>query len=190
MNANKTILMLIALVIMCGFTSCDDRDEPEIITEGKDEEVNYYDYSEKGFFMNGESLVKGAFDQDSVITGYAKYVKRTAHYRTKTGEEREIVMGYGLVAELDNYVKFYSDDIKYNTDSTRISCNGELVLLDGSEQVSKASIEALIDTIGKPHLITCRTTLAGKPVTMQFRQTYYNDPYSDLKHPDPDNFDI
>lgn len=174
---------------MCGFTSCNDNDEPEIITEDKNEEVNYYDYSEKGFFMNGESLVKGEFDKDSVITGYAKYVKRTAHYRTKDDVEHEMTLGYALVVELDKYAKFYSDDIKYNADSTRINCNGEFQYLDGS-QACKATIEARIDTVGKPHLVTCRTVSAGKTITMQFRQTYYNDPYSDIKHPDPDKFDI
>lgn len=174
---------------MCGFTSCDDRDEPEIITEDKNEEVSYYDYSEKGFFLNGESMVKGAFDSDSVITGYAKYVKRTAHYRTNDDVEHEITLGYALVVEADKYAKFYSDDVKYNADSTLIECKGEFMLLDGS-QACKATIEARIDSVGKPHLITCRALQAGKPVTLQFRQTYYNDPYSDVKHPDPDPFDI
>ncbi len=152
------------------------------------EEVNYYDYSEKGFFMNGESMVKGAFDNDSVVTGYAKYVRRTAHYRTQDGVEHEMTLGYALVVEMDRYAKYYSDDVKYSADSTSITCNGEFMLL-GSGETCKATIEASIDSTGKPHLITCRPA-SGKPVATQFRQTYYKDPYSDIKHPDPDPFDI
>lgn len=178
-------------IFVIGAASCnkDDMEELEKNEHNNSEEVNYYDYSEKGFFMNGESMVKGAFESDSVVGGYAKYVKRTAHYRTLDDVEHEITLGYALVVELDGYAKYYSDNVKYSADSTSIKCNGEIMLL-GTGETSKATIDARIDSIGKPHLITCRAIQAGKPVTLQFRQTYYKDPYSDIKHPDPDPFDI
>ncbi len=177
--------------MMCGMTtSCDkDADEWDREEQKNDEEVNYYDYSEKGFFMNGETKVVGAFECDSVIKGYAKYVKRNAHYRTLDGEEYEVVLGYGLVVELDDYAKFYSDNIVYNADSTHISAGGEFMFL-GNEDVHPAAIEAGIDSIGKPHLITCSTSVNRKQIKLQFRQTYYKDPYSDVKWPEPDDFGI
>lgn len=188
-NIYTTIFATIIALFMCLLTaSCDNdkADEPIITT---DEEVNYYNYSEHGFFMNGEIKVKGAFDKDSVITGYAKYVKRTACYRTLDGVEHEMTLGYAIVVEADNFAKFYSDDVTYKNDSTAINCKGELCDIAGTA-TSSATIDAKIDAVGKPHLITCHTTFQNKALTLQFRQTYVDNPYSDIKHDDVDNFDI
>lgn len=190
MKSYKISLTLLYVAVLCALmTACDDDDKLDIEMPDNEEEVDYYDYSEKGFFMNGEIKVVGDFECDSIIDGYAKYVKRNAHYRTKDGVEHEIVLGYGLVVELDDYAKFYSDDIAYNADSTRINCNGELMLLS-NEETHLAAIEAQIDSIGKPHLITCSTTMNRKQVMLQFRQTYPKSPYSEVEWPDPDDFSI
>ena len=83
--------MAFAAILLCGsFVSCDkDDDDPFSSTE--DKEVNYYDYSEKGFFMNGEIKIRGYFENDSIIDGYTQYVKRTAPYRTLDGEEGDLL---------------------------------------------------------------------------------------------------
>ena len=191
MRFYKSLLLLLGTVALCSvMTACgDDDNEWDNEEQNKDEEVTYYDYSEKGFFMNGETKVVGAFAADSIITGYTKYVRRNAHYRTQDGQEHEITLGYALVVELDDYAKFYSDQINYNADSTRITCQGEFMLLS-NEETHPADIEAGIDSIGKPHLITCRTTVNRKPIKLQFRQTYHHDPYSNVEWPDPDDFSI
>lgn len=185
----KVLWVLLGTTLLCGLTTaCNDAEELER-EDQKDEEVDGYNYSEKGFFMNGETKVVGGFERDSIMTGYAKYVKRCANYRTKDGVEHDIILGYGLVVELDNYAKFYSDDITYNTDSTLLNCNGEFMLLS-NENTHPATIEARVDSIGKPHLITCRTTVNGKIIKLQFRQTYHKSQYSNAELPAPDDFDI
>ena len=118
------MFMALAAVVLCGsFASCS-KDDDNVIPVNDDKEVKYYDYSEKGFFMNGEIKVRGYFDNDSIMEGYTKYVKRTASYVTVDGEESEIVLGYGLVVGINNFARFYSDDITYNAYSTAISCKG------------------------------------------------------------------
>lgn len=190
MKSYTISLILLHAAALCGLmTACDDEDKMEIEKANKEEKVDCYDYSEKGFFMNGEIKVLGGFDCDSIIAGYAKYVKRNAHYRTKDGAEHEIVLGYGLVVEMDDYAKFYSDDIVYNADSTRINCKGKFMFLSNEEE-HLATVEALIDSIGKPHLITCSTMMNRKQVTLQFRQTYHKPPHSDIEWRAPDDFSI
>ena len=184
------VMALAATVVLGGtLSSCGD-DPVEIVNEENDDEVSYYDYSEKGFFMNGQIKVKGAFDNDSIIDGYTKYVKRIAHYITKDGQEHEMILGYGLVVEIDDYAKFYSDAIIYNADSTAISCKGQFESLKENSKLYDANITATIDSIGKPHLITCNTVVDGKNVTLQFRQVYTKSPYSDVELPKEDEFDI
>ena len=186
----KEMFLALAAVVLCGsFASCD-KDDDDPITSKEDQEVNYYDYSEKGFFMNGDIKVRGYFDNDSIIEGYTKYVKRTANYRTVDGEEGEFVFGYGLVVNIDHFAKFYSDDIVYNADSTAISCNGQIELAAYDNKPYDASITAGIDSIGKPHLVTCSATIEGKKLLMQFRQTYTKSEYDNVELPKEDDFNI
>ena len=112
--------MALAAAVLCVlFASCD-KDNDDIIPSSDDKEATYYDYSENGFFMNGDIKIRGYFDRDSIMEGYTKYVRRTAHYRTVDGEEGEFVFGYGLVVGINDLARFYSDDITYNADSTAI----------------------------------------------------------------------
>ena len=184
------MFMAFAAILLCGsFVSCDkDDDDPFSSTE--DKEVNYYDYSEKGFFMNGEIKIRGYFENDSIIDGYTKYVKRTAHYRTVDGEEGEFLFGYGLVVGINNFARLYSDDITYNADSTMISCNGQIELAAYDNKPYDASITAGIDSVGKPHLVTCSTMIDGKKLLLQFRQTYTKTEYDQVELPKEDDFNI
>ena len=98
----KYLWMTLIAMFVCGsLVSCDKDDSDDILDANEGEEVEYYDYSEKGFFMNGDIKIHGCFDNDSVMEGYAKYVKRTAHYRTTDGKEGEYLFGYGLVVNID-----------------------------------------------------------------------------------------
>ena len=75
----KLMFLALAAVVLCGsFASCD-KDDDDSIASNEDKEVDYYDYSEHGFFMNGDIKIRGYFDNDSIMEGYTKYVKRTAH---------------------------------------------------------------------------------------------------------------
>jgi len=186
----KNIFMAFVAMLLCGsFASCD-KDDDDLIASNEDQEVNYYDYSEKGFFMNGDIKIRGYFDNDSIMEGYTKYVKRTAHYCTVDGEEGEYLFGYGLVVNINNFARFYSDDIIYNADSTAISCNGQIELAAYNNQPYDASITAGIDSIGKPHLVTCSATIEGKKLLMQFRQIYTKSEYDDVELPKEDDFNI
>ena len=185
----KMMFMALAAVILCGsFASCSKDDD--VIPVNDDKEVKYYDYSEKGFFMNGDIKVRGYFDNDSIMEGYTKYVKRTASYVTVDGEESEIVLGYGLVVGINNFARFYSDDITYNADSTAITCKGQIELTAYGNKAYDASITASIDSVGKPHLVTCSAAVDGKKLTLQFRQTYQKSEYSDDELPKEDTFSI
>ena len=186
----KMMFMALAAVVLCGsFTSCS-KDDDDVIPAEDDKEVKYYDYSEKGFFMNGEIKVRGYFDNDSIMEGYTKYVKRTASYVTIDGDENEIVLGYGLVVGINNFARFYSDDVTYNADSTAITCKGQIELNAYDGKAYDASITAGIDSVGKPHLVTCSAAVDGKRLTLQFRQTYQRSEYSDAEVPKKDAFSI
>lgn len=184
------VMALAATVVLGGtISSCGD-DPIEDVDGERDNEVSCYDYSEKGFFMNGQIKVKGAFDNDSIIDGYTKYVKRMAHYTTKDEQQHEMILGYGLVVGIDDYAKFYSDAIIYNADSTAIYCKGQFEFLKENSKLYDANITATIDSIGKPHLITCKTVVDGKNVTLQFRQVHTKSPYSDVELPEEEDFEI
>ena len=186
----KMMFMALAAVVLCGsFASCS-KDDDDVIPAEDDKEVKYYDYSEKGFFMNGEIKVRGYFDNDSIMEGYTKYVKRTASYVTVDGDENEIVLGYGLVVGINNFARFYSDDVTYNADSTAITCKGQIELNAYDGKAYDASITAGIDSVGKPHLVTCSAAVDGKRLTLQFRQTYQRSEYSDAEVPKKDAFSI
>ena len=186
----KKFYLALAAMVLCGsFASCD-KDDDGIISSKEDKEVDYYDYSEHGFFMNGDIKICGYFDNDSIMEGYTKYVKRTAHYRTVDGEEGECVFGYGVVVGINNFARFYSDDIAYNADSTAISCKGQIELAVRENKSYDASITASIDSIGKPHLVTCITIIDGKRLALQFRQTYTKSEYDDVELPKEDEFNI
>ena len=185
----KTMFMALAAVVLCSsFASCDKDSDDDIINPEEDQEVKYYDYSEKGFFMNGDIKVRGYFEGDSIMEGYAKYVKRSASYITVDNKEEKIVLGFGLVVGVDGFGRFYSDDVVYNADSTAISCKGQIELTAFGNKPYDASVTAGIDSVGKPHLITCNTSVDGKKLTMQFRQTYTYSEYSDVEQPKVDNF--
>ena len=186
----KLMFLALAAVVLCGsFASCD-KDDDDSIASNEDKEVDYYDYSEHGFFMNGDIKIRGYFDNDSIMEGYTKYVKRTAHYRTTDDEEGEYLLGYGLVVGINNFAKFYSDDITYNADSTAISCNGQIELAQNNNNSYDAYITAIIDSIGKPHLVTCNTTIHGRRIALQFRQTYFKSEYDQGELPKEDEFSI
>lgn len=186
----KIFLMALAAVVLCGsFASCD-KDDDDVIPSNEDKEVTYYDYSEHGFFINGDIKVRGCFENDSIMEGYTKYVKRTAHYRTVDGEEGEYVFGYALVVGINNFARFYSDDIVYNADSTAISCNGQIELVAYDNTPFNAYITATIDSIGKPHLVTCNTTVDGKKVALQFRERFYKSEYDTGELPKEDEFSL
>ena len=186
----KKMFLALAAMVLCGsFASCD-KDDDGIISSKEDKEVDYYDYSEHGFFMNGDIKICGYFDNDSIMEGYTKYVKRTAHYRTVDGEGGEYVFGYGVVVGINNFARFYSDDIAYNADSTAISCKGQIELAVRENKSYDASITASIDSIGKPHLVTCNTIIDGKRLALQFRQTYTKSEYDDVELPKEDEFNI
>jgi hypothetical protein len=185
----KEILMALAALCLCGsFASCDNDDDELVPNE--EQELKYYDYSEKGFFMNGDIKVRGYFDNDSIMEGYIKYVKRTAQYCTTDGEEGEYLLGYGLLVGINNFAKFYSDDIVYNADSTAISCNGQIEFLANNNSSYDAKITATIDSIGKPHLVTCNTTMNGKRLVLQFRETFFKSKYDNGELPKEDDFNI
>lgn len=188
----KMMTIALAAMIFCAsFASCNkDDDELDDLISKDDQVVDYYDYSEKGFFMNGDIKVCGYFDNDSIMEGYTKYVKRTASYRTKDGEEGEFVFGYALVVGIVNFARLYSDDVAYNADSTAISCKGQIELKAYGDKAYDADITAGIDSIGKPHLVTCSAAVEGKRLVMQFRQTYTKDKYSDAELPEEDKFNI
>jgi len=184
------MFLALAAMILCGsFASCS-KDDDDVIPSNDDKEVNYYDYSEKGFFMNGDIKIQGFFDGDSIMEGYTKYVKRTAHYRTVEGEEGEYLFGYGLVVGINNFARFYSDDIAYNADSTAISCNGQIEVAAYDNNSYDAKITATIDSIGKPHLVTCNTTINGKRIVLQFRETFFKSEYDQGELPKEDEFNI
>jgi hypothetical protein len=184
-------MTLIAMFVCGSLVSCDKDDSDDILDANEGEEVEYYDYSEKGFFMNGDIKIHGCFDNDSVMEGYAKYVKRTAHYRTTDGKEGEYLFGYGLVVNIDNVARIYSDDVTYNADSTMISCNGQIELAAYDNKPHDAYITAGIDSIGKPHLITCKAAIGSKKIILQFRQTYTISEYDSIEElPKEDEFSI
>ena len=91
---------------------------------------------------------------------------------------------------INNFARFYSDDIAYNADSTAISCNGQIELAAYDNNSYDARITATIDSIGKPHLLTCNTTIDGKKLVLQFRETFFKSEYDDGKHPKEDEFSI
>ena len=186
----KYFVMALAAAVLCvSFASCDKDDD--LIPSSNDKETNYYDYSENGFFMNGDIKIRGYFDRDSIMEGYTKYVRRTAHYRTVDGEEGEFVFGYGLVVGINDLARFYSDDIAYNADSTAITCHGQIEFAANAEQPYDASITAIIDSIGKPHLVTCYSTVGDKSIVLQFRQTYTKSEYDgEIELPKEDEFSI
>lgn len=186
----KLMFLALAAVILCGsFASCD-KDDDDIISSKEDKEVDYYDYSEHGYFMNGDIKILGYFVNDSIMEGYTKYVKRTAHYRTTDSEEGEFLLGYGLVVGINNFARFYSDDIIYNADSTAISCKGQIELVAYDNKPYDANITAGIDSIGKPHLVTCSATIEDKKLLIQFRQTYTKSEYDNVELPKEDEFSI
>ena len=117
-------------------------------------------------------------------------MKRTASYVTVDGDENEIVLGYGLVVGINNFARFYSDDVTYNADSTAITCKGQIELNAYDGKAYDASITAGIDSVGKPHLVTCSAAVDGKRLTLQFRQTYQRSEYSDAEVPKKDAFSI
>ena len=187
----KYLFMALAAAVLCVlFASCD-KDNDDIIPSSDDKEATYYDYSENGFFMNGDIKIRGYFDRDSIMEGYTKYVRRTAHYRTVDGEEGEFVFGFGLVVGINDLARFYSDDITYNADSTAITCHGQIEFAANAAQPYDADITAVIDSIGKPHLVTCYSTVGGKPLVFQFRQTYTKSEYEGERElPREDEFSI
>jgi len=188
----RKVFLALAAMVLCGsFASCDKDDDDDVLPPDDDKEVTYYDYSEKGFFMNGDIKIRGYFDRDSIMEGYTKYVKRTAHYRTVDGDEGEYVFGYGLVVGINDFARFYSDDIVYNADSTAISCRGQIDFAVNADQSYDADITATIDSIGKPHLVTCNSMVEGKKVVLQFRQTYTKSVYDgEIELPQEDEFSI
>lgn len=213
---NKIISMTFAAILCCGiFSSCHNDDEEEAdkdkvydpfeITDG--DEKDYYGYSEKGFFIDGEIKVVGFFDKDSVFGGYTKYVDRCYLYREKDNdEEHERSLGYGMNMRMKDFAVIYTDIITYNADSTRITGKGHLYFIENEnnsaivqEFLSKnkkndfgTDVAATIDEKGQPHLITCKTVIDGKPVTIQFREVHQKSPYDapNIEMPKDDEFSI
>lgn len=186
----RKVFLALAAMVLCGsFASCD-KDDDEVIPSSDDKGVAYYDYSEKGFFMDGDFKIRGFFDGDSIMQGYVKYVKHTACYRTADGEECEHLFGYSLVVFIDKFARLYSDDIVYRADSTAIACDGQMELLADNANSYNVRITATIDSKGKPHLVTCYTTIDGKQLAIQFRERYFKSEYDHGELPEEDEFSI
>lgn len=64
------------------------------------------------------------------------------------------------------------------------------VIPANDDKAYDASITARIDSIGKPHLVTCSASVDGKRLTLQFRQTYTKNEYSDTELPKEEDFTI
>lgn len=208
----KFLFMAFAATICCGiFASCNTDDDDEIydpfeITDG--DKKDYYGYSEEGFFIDGEIKVVGFFDKDSVIEGYTKYVERNYLYHEKDNDEEEHKrsLGYGMNMRLKDFAVIYTDEITYNADSTRITGKGHLYFIENDEKnvtVPKVlpdnkkndfgtDVSATIDEKGQPHLITCKTVIDDKQVTIQFRELHFRSPYDapDIEIPKDDEFSI
>lgn len=163
------ITALAAMVLCNSFSSCnkdddDLREDPLNVSK----EYEYKDYSEKGFWIDGEMKVCGYFDTDSIMKGYTKFVKCTADYRTVDGEEGVEQLGYRLSVVINGLMRFYSTDVTYNNDSTAISSLGTITLQNGDKQTYDATVTAAIDSIGKPHFITCKTLIGNKNVVLSY----------------------
>ena len=169
----KMLFMALAAIMLSGsFAACSNDSEDDFTNrENEDELVDGYDYSEHGFFINGEIKVKDFFEKDSILTGWTKY-------------------GYGLVVKVGDFARVYSDDITYNADSTAISCKGTFEFLNDSPTPYDATISATIDEKGKPHLVTCYAQLGDKSLRLQFREIHFKVPYSDVELPKDDEFSI
>ena len=188
----KMMFMALAAILLSGsFAACSNDSEDDFTShENEDELVDGYDYSEHGFFINGEIKVKDFFEKDSILTGWTKYTQRDASYRTKDGVDHVLTLGYGLVVKVGNFARIYSDDITYNADSTAISCKGKFEFLNDSPTPYDATITATIDEKGKPHLVTCYALLGDKRLRLQFREIHFKVPYSDAELPQDDEFSI
>ena len=101
-----------------------------------------------------------------------------------------MTLGYGLVVNVGDFAKVYSEDITYNADSTAISCKGKFEFLNDSPTPYDATITATIDEKGKPHLVTCNALLGDKRLRLQCREIHFKDPYSDAELPQDDEFSI
>ena len=125
---------------------------------------------------------------------YPRYLDvRATHcnFAASNNLNKKIVIGYGLVVNIDNVARIYSDDVTYNADSTMISCNGQIELAAYDNKPHDAYITAGIDSIGKPHLITCKAAIGSKKIILQFRQTYTISEYDSIEElPKKDEFSI
>ncbi|MDD6001811.1 MAG: hypothetical protein PUC50_06430 [Bacteroidales bacterium] len=191
----KRLLISTMMVLAFGtaFTSCNkDDDEVEQI-EQKDanlEELEFKSSSQKGHFIDGEVMIKGLFDRDTVVTGFNKFVKCSSTYCNKDGEEIEKDLGYFIVVNMPGMASYYSDSITYNVDSSAVSCKGYLELFGENELTSNAIITAEIDSVGKPHHATCYTKIRNKNVVFQFREIHHLSPYDVGVLPPDDQFTI
>ena len=188
----KMLFMALAAMMLSGsFAACSNDSEDDFTNrENEDELVDGYDYSEHGFFINGEIKVKDFFEIDSILTGWTKFTQRDASYRTKDGVDHVMTLGYGLVVKVGDFARVYSEDIIYNADSTAISCKGTFEFLNDSPTSYDATITATIDEKGKPHLVTCYVLLGDKRLRLQFREIHSKDLYSDVELPKDDEFSI
>lgn len=76
------------------------------------------------------------------------------------------------------------------SDSTSTG-HGQIEFAANAAQPYDADITAVIDSIGKPHLVTCYSTVGGKPLIFQFRQTYTKSEYDgEIELPREDEFCI
>ena len=101
----KMMFMAFAAIMLSGmFAACSNDAEDDFTNrENEAELVDGYDYSEHGFFINGEIKVKDFFEKDSILTGWTKYTQRDANYRTKDGVDHVLTLGYGLVVKIGDF---------------------------------------------------------------------------------------
>lgn len=167
----RSVIAALAAMILCGsFSSCSKDDDEFSENEVESKKYEYYDYSEKGFWMDGEVKVRGYFDTDSVMEGYSVFLKCTADYRTVDGEDGVDQLGYRFSVVIRNLLSFYSTDVVYNNDSTAISSFGTVKMHYRDKQSYDAIVTAEIDSVGKPHLATCNALIDAKNVVFQFRE--------------------
>ena len=179
----KFLFMAFAATICCGiFASCNTDDDDEIydpfeITDG--DKKDYYGYVERNYLY---------------------------HEKDNDEEEHKRSLGYGMNMRLKDFAVIYTDEITYNADSTRITGKGHLyfiendknnvivpkVLPDNKKNDFGTDVSATIDEKGQPHLITCKTVIDDKQVTIQFRELHFRSPYDapDIEIPKDDEFSI
>ncbi|MBO4665222.1 MAG: hypothetical protein J5663_12550 [Bacteroidaceae bacterium] len=186
---NTTIKILFATLMLGGFmASCNDKDE---VANPDDEPILYGDIADRGFFINGESKIRGYFPNDSIIKGYTTLTQHVMHYTTLDSVEHTKVYGYNFVMVAEKFYRIFGYDVAFNDDSTHITCNAKLYFESDKSKEYDVTVNASLDSIGRPQLPIARGTLDdGRSLIIQFRRVTYKSKYSDETLSPDEEFDI